>query len=80
VDFLAREMAALYDHAIPEPIVACHRLKVVFALADELGHAPDASWAPVACAAVNRYLNTPIKRHHGLRLARQARAFVAKEG
>jgi hypothetical protein len=32
------------------------------------------------CAAVNRYLNTPMKRHHGLRLARQARAFVAREG
>jgi hypothetical protein len=32
------------------------------------------------CAGVNRYLATPMKRHHGLRLARQARAFVAKEG
>ena len=78
--FLAREMTALYDHAIPEPIIACHRLKVLFALSDELDHAPDAPWAPVALAAVNRYLNTPMKRHHGLRLARQARAFVAKEG
>ncbi len=79
-DFLEREMAALYDHAIPEPIVACHRLKVLFALEDELGQAPDAPWADVMCAAVNRYLNTPMKRHHGLRVARQARAFVAKEG
>ena len=31
------------------------------------------------CAAVNRYLNTPMKRHHGLRIATQARDFVAKE-
>jgi hypothetical protein len=78
--FLAREMAALYDHAIPEPIIACHRIKVLFALEDELASATDAPWATVVCAAVNRYLNTPMKRHHGLRLARQARAFVAKEG
>ena len=78
--FLQREMAALYDHAIPEPIIACHRLKVLFALEDELAQAPDAPWAGVMSAAVNRYLNTPMKRHHGLRLARQARAFVAKEG
>jgi nitrite reductase/ring-hydroxylating ferredoxin subunit len=78
--FVAREMAALYDHAIPEPIVACHRIKVLFALEDELAHAPEAPWADVVCAAVNRYLATPMKRHHGLRLARQARAFVAKEG
>ena len=78
--FLAAEMAALYDHAIAEPIIACHRVKVLFALEDELGHAPDAPWADVMCAAVNRYLNSPMKAHHGLRLARQARAFVAKEG
>jgi hypothetical protein len=73
-------MARLYDHGISEPIIACHRLKVLFALNDELERAPDAPWAGVTCAAVNRYLNTPMKRHHGLRLARQARAFVAKEG
>ncbi|HWF78092.1 MAG TPA: Rieske 2Fe-2S domain-containing protein [Caulobacteraceae bacterium] len=78
--FLEREMAALYDHAIPEPIIACHRIKVLFALEDELAREPGAPWAGVTCAAVNRYLNTPMKRHHGLRLARQARAFVAKEG
>jgi len=53
---------------------------VLFALEDELAHAPDPPWAAVMCAAVNRYLNTPMKRHHGIRLARQARAFVAKEG
>ena len=78
--FLGREMARLYDHGVPEPIIACHRLKVLFALEDELAAAPDAPWAPVMCAAVNRYLNTPMKRRHSLRLARQARAFAAREG
>ena len=73
-------MARLYDHGIPEPIIACHRLKVLFALEDELAAAPSAPWLETLCAGVNRYLNTPPKRHHGLRLARQARAFIAKEG
>ena len=72
-------MGRLFDHGVPEPIIACHRLKVLFALEDELGAAPDTPWAGVMCAAVNRYLNTPMKRRHCLRLARQARAFAARE-
>jgi nitrite reductase/ring-hydroxylating ferredoxin subunit len=78
--FLADAMTALYDHGIPEPIIVCHRLKVIAALADELYAAPDAPWGATACAGVNRYLNTPMKRHHGLRLAAQAIDFVAGEG
>jgi nitrite reductase/ring-hydroxylating ferredoxin subunit len=78
--FLTDETTALYDHGIPEPIIACHRLKVLIALEDELQAAPDAVWAATGCTAVNRYLNTPMKRHHGLRLAAQALDFVAGEG
>jgi len=78
--FLANETKALYDHGIPEPIIACHRLKVLAALEEELRAAPDAPWGATACAAVNRYLNTPMKRHHGLRTAAQALDFVAGEG
>jgi len=78
--FVAREKQALFDHGIVEPIIACHRLKVLFALEDELRASPDAPWADVMCAGVNRYLNTPMKRHHGLRLAAQARDFIAREG
>ena len=77
--FLEDEMDRLYDHGIAEPIIACHRLKVLFALEDEIAAAPAASWIDTVCAGVNRYLNTPPKRHHGLRLARQARAFIAQE-
>jgi nitrite reductase/ring-hydroxylating ferredoxin subunit len=77
--FLAREQHALFDHGIVEPIIACHRLKVLFALEDELRAAPDAPWADQMCAGVNRYLHTPMKRHHGLRNAAQALAFVASE-
>jgi nitrite reductase/ring-hydroxylating ferredoxin subunit len=78
--FLADEEGALYDHGIAEPIIACHRLKVLFALEDELIAAPDAPWAETMCAGVNRYLHNPMKRHHGLRIATQALDFVAREG
>jgi nitrite reductase/ring-hydroxylating ferredoxin subunit len=78
--FIAHEQHALFDHAIVEPIIACHRLKMLFALEDELKTAPDASWADDMCAAVNRYLHIPMKRHHGLRNAAQALDFVTREG
>lgn len=78
--FIADEMASLYDHGIVEPIIACHRIKMLFALEDELKHTPDAPWADTMCAAMNRYLHTQQKRHHGLRLATQAQDFVAREG
>jgi nitrite reductase/ring-hydroxylating ferredoxin subunit len=77
--FIASEMSALYDHGIVEPIIACHRLKMLFALEDELTAAPDAPWAAEMCAAMNRWLNNPQKRHHGLRIATQARDFIARE-
>src|ERR1043166_7986018 len=79
-DFLKTNMASLYDHGTPEPIIACHRLKVLFALEDELRAAPDAPWAEEMCAAVNRYLSTPMKRRQGLRTASQALDFIAREG
>jgi hypothetical protein len=78
--FLAEQFSSLYDHGIPEPIIACHRIKVLFALEDEIAAAPDAVWAGDMFAAVNRYLHTPMKRHHGLRTASQALDFVAQEG
>jgi len=78
--FLGNSLKTLYDHGIPEPIIACHRLKVLVAVDDELAAAPDAPWAEALCAGVNRYLHTPMKRHHGLRIAAQALDFVSREG
>ena len=78
-DFIADRISTLYDHGIVEPIIACHRLKTLFALEDELATAPGAPWAAEMCAAINRWLSTPQKRHHGLRIASQARDFVARE-
>jgi nitrite reductase/ring-hydroxylating ferredoxin subunit len=79
-DFIAGEMDGLFDHGIVEPIIACHRLKMLFALEDELAAAPDAPWVGEMAAAMNRWLHTPQKRHHGLRLATQAQDFIAREG
>jgi nitrite reductase/ring-hydroxylating ferredoxin subunit len=78
--FIAGPMDGLFDHGIVEPIIACHRLKMLFALEDELAAAPDAPWAGEMAAAMNRWLHAPQKRHHGLRLAAQAQDFIAKEG
>jgi nitrite reductase/ring-hydroxylating ferredoxin subunit len=77
--FIAAEMPTLFDHGIVEPIIACHRLKMLFALEDELKAAPDAPWSADMCAAMNRWLHTPQKRHHGLRTVTQARDFIARE-
>ncbi len=78
--FVADQRAALYDHGIAEPIIACHRLKVLTALEDEWLARPDSSALPMMATAVNRYLNSPLKGRHALRTARQARAFVDQEG
>jgi nitrite reductase/ring-hydroxylating ferredoxin subunit len=78
--FIAEEMATLFDHGIVEPIIACHRIKMLFALENEKNAAPDAPWLPMMSAAMKRWLHTPQKRHHGLRLALQAQDFVAREG
>ena len=78
--FLGDATKTLYDHGIPEPIIACHQLKVLLAVEDELAAAPDAPWADTVCAGVNRYLHTPMKRHRGLRTAAQALDFVTREG
>ena len=78
--FIETEMTTLYDHGIVEPIIACHRVKMLFALEDELAAASAAPWMTDMASAMNRWLNTPQKRHHGLRIATQARDFVAREG
>jgi nitrite reductase/ring-hydroxylating ferredoxin subunit len=77
--FLAGEREALYDHGIAEPIIACHRLKVLTALEDEWLDRPDGAALPIMASAVNRYLHSPLKGRHALRTARQARDFVAQE-
>jgi nitrite reductase/ring-hydroxylating ferredoxin subunit len=75
--FFATEIEALFDHGIEEEIVAVHRMKTLLAAREEwrAGMA-----GPLLLAAVNRYLHGPIKGRHPRRTARQAMAFVAREG
>ena len=79
-DFLSRERAQLHDHGIRDPIFSCHRVKVLSAVAEEIAWVGQGPLADVLAAATNRYLNTELKQHHGLRMATQALAFVGAEG
>ncbi len=78
--FFAHERAGLYDHGIREPIFACHRVKVLTAVAEEVAWAGEGNLSNAVLAATNRYLNSPMKAHHGLRAAHQALSFVEAEG
>ena len=78
--FLARERSQLHDHGIRDPIFSCHRVKVLSAVAEEIAWVGPGPLADVLAAATNRYLNTELKQHHGLRMATQALAFVGAEG
>src|SRR5260370_651515 len=71
---------ALYDRGFPARICPGNGLKALTAWEDGCGAAPAAAGGERACAAVTRYLHTPMKRHHGLRIAEQALDFVAREG
>ncbi len=70
----------LFDHGQIEHIVACHYIKTVTAAHAECRNAPDASWVSTLAAALNRLINSPLKRRHAARTARQALDFVAAEG
>jgi nitrite reductase/ring-hydroxylating ferredoxin subunit len=77
--FLDETMRSLFDHAQPEFIVSCHLVKILTAVRSETEAAPDAPWVPVLLAATNRFLNSPLKRRHILRSAKQALDFVEIE-
>ncbi len=68
----------LLDHGMREPIFAVHLLKTAAAVEDESGPASP-SCGHALRAALNRFLNSPIKGKHVRRLARQAIALVARD-
>ena len=70
----------LLDHGQFEYIVVAHLIKTLAAAREEYLHAPTAPWVEDLLAGVNRFINTPIKRRHSLRTARQSIDFVAAEG
>jgi nitrite reductase/ring-hydroxylating ferredoxin subunit len=71
---------ALFDHGQFDYLVAAHLVKTWMAARQEWQAAPDGPWADDLVAALNRFLNTPLKRKHVLRTARQSRRFVKLEG
>lgn len=77
--FVSHNVEALLDHGQFEYIVACHQVKLTLAVADELSADPGAETAQMLAAGLNRFLNSPLKRRHSLRTARQALAFVEIE-
>jgi len=74
--FLADHKATLFDHGNPEFIVSVHLVKLLTAVEEEIAERPEVAWGPLATAAVNRFLNSPLKRKHALRTAKQAIATV----
>lgn len=78
--YLNEVLHGMLDHSFPEYIVACHYVKLVTATRDEIDHAPDAGFAPLMTAALNRLIAHPIKRKQVLRTAAQSLDFVAREG
>jgi nitrite reductase/ring-hydroxylating ferredoxin subunit len=81
--FLEAAAARLLDHGQPEYILSSHLLKTFMAVRAEaavLSGTADASEGQAdLLAALNRLLNTPIKRKFTLRGARQSLDFVARE-
>jgi hypothetical protein len=70
----------VFDHGRFEYIISAHLVKTICAVHDEVLAAPTAPWAGTLVAGLNRFLNSPLKRKHTLRTARQSLAFVAAEG
>lgn len=79
-NLLDETLASMLDHGEPLYIFPAHTLKLTTALKEELEVNPDAPWKGVALAALNRFVNEPIKRKHMRRAVTQARKFVELEG
>ncbi len=78
--FFEQEFTKLVDHGYPEPIISSHRLKVLTAVREDARMMPSGDARDILLASVSRFLNSPLKRKHSLRTAKQARQFVMREG
>ncbi len=78
--FFAQAIADLHDHNCDEFIVSAHLLKTVLAARTEIqANAPE-EVSEYLTAAINRFLNSPLKRKQARRTAHQAMKFVALDG
>ncbi|MEQ8371308.1 MAG: Rieske (2Fe-2S) protein [Alphaproteobacteria bacterium] len=77
--FIEQAIDGLYDHGLDEYIVSVHHLKTLLATRRLMAGGIAEETASLMAAALNRFVNSPLKRRHTLRTAHQARAFVAEE-
>ena len=75
--FLQEQIDKLFDHGKEEYIVSVHLLKTLLAAREELMSEASAEVKRILPAALNRFLNSPLKRKHTRRTAHQAMAFIA---
>jgi nitrite reductase/ring-hydroxylating ferredoxin subunit len=79
-EFFAQTVTALHDHNCDEFIVSAHLLKTVLAARAEIRAGAPAEVRDHLAAAINRFLNSPLKRKQARRTAHQALKFVALDG
>ena len=79
-DFFTRAVADLHDHDCGEFIVSAHLVKTVLAARTEVRANAPAQASEYLAAAINRFLNSPLKRKQARRTAHQAMKFVAMDG
>ena len=78
--FIGDVLDGMLDHDEPLYIFPAHTLKLATAIREELVQKPNANWKGVALAALNRFVNEPVKRKHMRRVVTQASKFVELEG
>jgi len=75
---LAELLERVLDHGQGEHIVAVHLLKTALSVRAEVANL-DIADAELLVAALTRFFESPLKRRHARRTARQSLKFVAKE-
>jgi len=78
--FFASAIDELHNHDCDEFIVSAHVLKTVLAARTEVREELSVEVSEYLAAAVNRFLNSPLKRKQARRTAHQAMKFVAMDG
>jgi nitrite reductase/ring-hydroxylating ferredoxin subunit len=76
--FFAAAIEKLLDHGCDENIVAAHLLKTTLAARAEVTSGAAGEGSELVLAGLNRFLHSPLRRHHVRRTMRQAMAFVAR--
>ncbi|HKX07064.1 MAG TPA: Rieske (2Fe-2S) protein [Stellaceae bacterium] len=76
-EFLDQSITGLFDHGRDRFIISVHLTKTLLAGEALIAVLPDK--APLIAAALNRFLDAPMKGRHVLRTARQMRDLVAQE-